>query len=104
MFYLIFDLMMALIMFLLGIGFYKSNGKATNFLSGYNSKSEEERKNYNEKAMSDAYGKRMMFMAFPFIVGAAIDIFKQGIGCSIAWLIWCVMFVLLLISRHKTER
>lgn len=46
MFYLIFDLMMALIMFLLGIGFYKSNGKAANFISGYNSKSEEERKSY----------------------------------------------------------
>ena len=103
MFYLIFDLMMALIMFLLGIGFYKSNGKATNYLSGYNSKSEEERKNYNEKDMSVTYGKRMMFMAFPFIAGAVIDVFIQGIGCLIAWLIWCVMFVLLLISRHRTE-
>ena len=104
MFYLIFDLMMALIMFLLGIGFYKSNGKAAKFLAGYNSKSKEERKNYDEKALCTAYGKRMMFMAFPFIAGAIIDVFNQGIGCLIAWAIWCVMLVLLLISRHRTER
>lgn len=104
MFYLLFDLMMALIMFLLGIGFFKSEGKAAKYLTGYKSKSEEERRNYNEKAMCEAYGKRMMCMAFPFIAGAVIDIFRQGIGCSIAWLIWSIMFVLLLISRHKTER
>ena len=83
-FYLIFDLMMALIMFLLGIIFYKSNGKAANFLSGYSSKSEEERKSYDEKAMSEAYGKIMMLMAFPFIAGAVIDVFIHGIGCLIA--------------------
>ena len=54
--------------------------------------------------MSEAYGKIMMFMAFPFIAGAVIDVFIHGIGCLIAWLIWCVMFVLLLISRLKRER
>ena len=48
--------------------------------------------------------KRMMFMAIPFIAGAVIDFFRQGIGCSTAWLIWIVMFVLLFINRHKTER
>ena len=104
MFFLLFDLMMDLIMLLLGMGFYKSNGKAADYLSGYNSKSEEERKSYKEKAMSEAYGKRMMFMALPFIAGAVIDIFYQGIGCTIAWLIWCFMFALLLIRRHITER
>lgn len=46
MFYFIFNLIMALIMFLLGICFYKSNGKAAEFLTGYNSRSKEERKNY----------------------------------------------------------
>ena len=54
--------------------------------------------------MCEAYGRRMMFMAFPFIAGAVIDVFNQGVGCLIAWAIWCVMFVLLLISRLKTER
>ena len=40
----------------------------------------------------------------PFIIGIIIDIQYQGIGCWIAWGIWLIMFVLLLIDRHKRER
>ena len=36
---------MAVIMFLFGIWFYRSKGQASNFLSGDNMKSAEERKN-----------------------------------------------------------
>ena len=50
------------------------------------------------------YGKRMMFMSVPFIIGIIIDIQYQGIGSWIAWGIWLIMFVLLLIDRHKRER
>ena len=46
MFYIVFDFAMAVIMFLFGIYFYKSKGKAARFLSGYNMKSEDERKKY----------------------------------------------------------
>ena len=46
MFYIVFDFMMAVIMFLFGMWFYKSEGKATKFLSGYNMKSADERKSY----------------------------------------------------------
>ena len=62
MFYIVFDFMMAVIMFLFGMWFYKSEGKATKFLSGYNMKSADERKKYDENAMCKAYGKRMMFV------------------------------------------
>ena len=48
MFYIVFDFMMAVIMFLFGMGFYKSEGKAAKFLSGYNMKSADERKKYDE--------------------------------------------------------
>ena len=85
MFYIVFDFMMAVIMFLFGMWFYKSEGKATKFLSGYNMKSADERKKYDENAMCKAYGKRMMFMSVPFIIGIIIDIQYQGIGCWIAW-------------------
>lgn len=51
MFYIVFDFMMAVIMFLFGMWFYKSEGKATKFLSGYNMKSADERKKYDENAM-----------------------------------------------------
>ena len=76
--------MMAVIMFLFGMWFYKSEGKATKFLSGYNMKSADERKKYDENAMCKAYGKRMMFMSVPFIIGIIIDIQYQGIGCLIS--------------------
>lgn len=104
MFYIVFDFSMAVIMFLFGISFYKSNGNAARFLSGYNMKSENERKKYDENAMCKAYGKRMMLMALPFILGIMIDTQYQGIGCLIAWAAWIVMLILLLVDRHKRER
>lgn len=58
MFYIVFDFMMAVIMFLFGMWFYKSEGKAAKFLSGYNMKSADERKKYDENAMCKAYGKK----------------------------------------------
>ena len=66
MIYIVFDFMMAVIMFLFGMWFYKSEGKAANFLSGYNMKSADERKKYDENAMCKAYGKRMMFYVSSF--------------------------------------
>ena len=101
--YIVFDFAMAVIMFLFGIWFYRSKGQASKFLSGYNMKSAEERKKYDENAMCKAYGKRMMFMSIPFIAGMIIDILHIGIGCLIAWVIWFVMFILLLMDRHKRE-
>ena len=104
MFYVIFDFCMAVIMLLFGIGFYRSGGKAADYLTGYNMRSADERRKYDEDAMCKAYGKRMMFMSVPFIIGIIIDIQYLGIGCLIAWGIWFIMFVLLLIDRHKRER
>ena len=103
MFYIVFDFAMAAIMLLFGIWFYRSKGQTSKFLSGYNVKSAEERKKYDENAMCKVYGKRMMFMSLPFIVGIIIDTYHQGIGCLIAWGIWFIMFILLLIDRHKRE-
>ena len=103
MFYIVFNFAMAVIMLLFGIWFYRSKGQASKFLSGYNMKSAEERKKYDENAMCKAYGKRMMFMSIPFIAGMIIDIWHIGIGCLIAWAIWFVMFIQLLIDRHKRE-
>ena len=103
MFYIVFDFAMAVIMLLFGIWFYRSKGQASKILSGYNMKSAEERKKYDENAMCKAYGKRMMFMSIPFIAGMIIDIWYIGIGCLMAWVIWFVMFILLLMDRHKRE-
>lgn len=104
MFFIVFDFAMAVIMFLFGFYFYKSNGNAARFLSGYNMKSANERKKYDENAMCKAYGKRMMLMALPFMLGIMIDIRYEGIGCLIAWAAWIVMLILLLVDRHKREQ
>lgn len=99
-----FDLCMAVTMLIFGVLFYKSKGKAARFLSGYNMRSEAERKKYNENEMCRAYGKRMMVMSLPFFIGVAIDFKFAGIGCLISWSVWLVMFILLLLDRHKRER
>lgn len=67
-------------------------------------KSEDERKKYDENAMCKSYGKRMMIMSIPFFFGIIIDILFQGIGFSIAWVIWIILFILLLVDRHNRER
>jgi FtsH-binding integral membrane protein len=82
----------------------KSKGKATNFLTGYNMRSDEDRKNYDESKMCKSYGIKMMVMAVPFIVGAVIDYIAPGIGSLIAWGCWIVLFVLLLFDRSKREK
>ena len=87
MFYVIFDFVMTAIIFLFGVWFHKSNGKAAKFLSGYNMKSVDERKKNDENAICKAYGKRMMLMPIPFILGGIIDIQYQGIGCVIPCLL-----------------
>ena len=104
MFYIVFDLLMSVVMLLFGIWFYRSDGKAAKFLSGYNMKPEDERKKHDEKSMCQAYGKRILLMALPFAVGIIIDIQYPGTGCLLAWVIWFVMFILLLMERHKRER
>lgn len=101
---IIFDFSMAVLFFLFGIGFYKSEGNAVKFLAGYNEKSEDERKQYDESAMCKAYGKRMMFMSLPFLMGIIIDIYYPGIGCLVAWAVWFVLFTLLLVERRKREK
>ena len=94
---IILDLVMAAIFFLIGFLFYRSNGKAANFLTGYNMKSAEERKKYDEKKM-------WMLWSIPFFIGAVIDFIFPIKGTLIAWVIWSGMFILLLIERHKRER
>ncbi|ETP72770.1 hypothetical protein UYO_1187 [Lachnospiraceae bacterium JC7] len=101
--YILFDMVMASIFFLTGLMFYSSKGKAVNFLTGYNMKSLEERKHYDENKLCKDYGKRIMFWAIPFLTGAAIDIIYTGRGVIFAWILWTVMFILFMIQRFKRE-
>lgn len=100
----VFDLFMAAIMFLFGLWFCRSEGKGANLLSGYNIRPKEERKKYDEVEMCRAYGRRMMFMAVPFMAGALVDFFKAGAGCILAWGVWIILFIFLLRERSRRER
>ncbi|WMJ86044.1 DUF3784 domain-containing protein [Anaerocolumna sp. MB42-C2] len=102
LFLILLDIGIAIIMFLLGWSFYRSNGKASKFLTGYNMRSD--RKTHEEEMyMCKNYGIRMMIMAVPFVIGAVIDFFKSGVGCTFAWIVWIILFVLLLIKRYQLE-
>lgn len=99
----VIDILVALAMFLLGLSFYKSKGKAADFLSGYNTKSKEERLKYDENEMCREYGRFMMLMAIPFIPGAIIDYFVLLLGSAIAWGVWIIMLIILIVKRVKKE-
>ena len=102
---LLFDnLIAALCMFLIGLYLHGSNGKADDYLTGNNLRSEAQRKKVNEVFMCQCYGKRMMVMALPFLFGMILDLFKPGIGTGLAWLVWFVLFILLLVKRAKLEK
>ena len=102
-FCILFDLAMAVIFFLIGLFFYKSDGKAANLLTGYNMKSIDERKKFNEDTLCKDYGKKMMLWAIPFLIGIGIDIYSPGKGVRIAWILWVIMLIQLLIERHQRE-
>lgn len=104
MYLIIFDLGMAITFYIIGLTFYKSNGKAANYITGYNMKNEAERKQFDEIHMCKIYGKRMKYWAIPFIIGAFVDNFINGVGCTIACIIWVVMFVYHMIDRTKREK
>ena len=54
--------------------------------------------------MCQCYGKRMMVTSLPFLFGMILDLFKPGISTGLAWLLWMVLFVLLLVRRSKLEK
>ena len=54
--------------------------------------------------MCQCNGKRMMVTSLPFLFGMILDLFKPGISTGLAWLLWMVFFVLLLVRRSKLEK
>ena len=103
LYYILFDLMMAILFFLIGISFYKSNGKAANFLTGYNMKSIDERKKFNEDTLCKDYGKKIMLWSIPYLIGIGIDMYFPGKGIRIAFILWIILFLQFLIERRKRE-
>lgn len=96
-----FDLLMAISFFVLGVYFFKSNGGAIKYLTGYTKTIKS--KDY-EACLCREYGKKIITWSIVFVAGACLDIFYTGIGCLLAWIIWIILFIILLVERTKKEK
>lgn len=81
------DIMMILIYVFIGFLFMRSNGKACNFIAGYNMKSQKERNNYDEVKICKYFGITIMSWAIPFIIGVILDLFITGVGIMTAFVV-----------------
>jgi len=99
--YISIDLLIAVIFIVMGVLFIKSNGKGCNFISGYNLKTEEERKNYDEVKICKYVGKTILVWAVFFIIGALVDCFYKGIGIMLAFFLFIIGLAYLIYIRCK---
>lgn len=104
LFLIIFDILMFLILVITGLFFYKSDGKAAKFLTGYNMNSDDERTRYKEAKMCKTYGQKIITMSIPFTIAAPIDYTYPEKGMTFAWILWIILFFNLLLTIRKLER
>lgn len=93
----------AIIFMLIGYVFIKSNGKASKFIAGYNSKSELERKQFDEIKLCNDFGRRFIIWAVCFVIGIVLDYFFVGYGTILAWAMWTILFIWHFIDMNKNE-
>lgn len=94
---------MALIFALIGYAFIKSNGKASKFIAGYNTKSEIERQQFDEIKLCNDFGKRIIIWAVCFVLGFVVDFFFVGFGTVFAWILWTILFIWHVVDISKNE-
>jgi hypothetical protein len=80
------DLLMVVIYIVLGMLFINSKGKGCNFITGYNMKAPEERRNYDEVGICNYFGKTILLWSVFFVVGAIVDYLYAGVGIALAFL------------------
>lgn len=98
------DLSMFAVSLLIALYFYCSKGRAADYLAGYNMKSEKPGKSCDEAVLCRVYGKRLIYMALPFLPGAVLDWYRPGMGSALAWIVWLILFAGLLLERRKREQ
>lgn len=103
LYWIAFDLIMAVTFLMAGFWFYRSKGEGCRFLVGFYDKSQEERDRIDEEGLCRMYGIRFMCWAIPFIIAAPLDILINGVGCIFAWFTWVFMFGWHLFDRVKRE-
>ncbi len=97
----IIELVMAVLFFMMGVMFSKSNGKGCKYLAGYNIASEEERKQYNEKRICKYMGRQFQLIAMFFVLGAIVDWFWPEKGYIIAFVLFIMWLIHHIYIRYK---
>lgn len=96
------DMLIAITLVIMGIAFTKSDGKLCKYIAGYNMKSHEERKDYDEMKICKYFGKAIISWAIPYIIGAIVDCFIPIVGTSLAALLFIIaVFYHVYQSRDK---
>lgn len=96
-YFLLFDGGMAALFLFMGYLFYKSQGRASRYIAGYNTK----RQLYDEAALCRCYGRRIMLWSICFVVGFIIDSIILGIGIWVETLLFVVALLYHIFDMHK---
>ena len=100
-YFLLFDGGMAALFLFMGYRFYKSQGRASRYIAGYNTKTEKERQLYDEAALCRCYGRRIMLWSTCFVVGFIIDSIILGVGIWVETLLFVVALLYHIFDMHK---
>jgi len=86
-----------------GLIFLKQKGKACGIIAGYNSKSKEERAQYDEVRISRYYRDLYFRWTAIFVIATIIDIWSY-IALYIAIIVWLISFIFHFIDMKSFEK
>lgn len=84
--------LMGLLFLVVALIFMVLKGKATKLISGYNFKTKEERKLYDNDKMSRDFKNMLLLWSFIFILGALLSLFISQFLAVPVFIIWLVLF------------
>ena len=97
------DMIMVLIFLLLAFFFFKYPSKAIKFVAGYNLKSLDDRKLYDEVRICHDISKILLCYTLLFVIGAVIDFFTGWIGYCIAWVLFVVLLIMNIVRNRNFD-
>ncbi|AWK52969.1 hypothetical protein DIC82_19105 [Clostridium beijerinckii] len=89
----IVGLVMAGIFLLIGMIFLILKEKACGLISGYNTKTKEEREEYDEARLSKDERRFFFIYAMIYLIGAVLSLFGGAVCFWIAFVVWFVLFI-----------
>lgn len=100
---IIIDLTATIVFAIMALFFVKSNGKAAKYVSGYNWKSLDERRQYDEKQICVDLSCMFIIYSIVFSIGAVLDLFMTGFGSIAAWILFVILLIINLFN-YRNEK